>query len=82
MISDHVKTIAESWRQHRIPRLSAGLAYYTMFALAPIMVILIAAAGTFLGEAEAQKRLIQEAGSEYTSSMGISIDRCDRGIIS
>ena len=63
MISDHVKTIAESWRQHRIPRLSAGLAYYTMFALAPIIVILIAAAGTFLGEAEAQKRLIQEAGS-------------------
>ena len=61
MSIDYLKVVYANWRQHRIPRLSAGLAYYTMFALAPIMVILIAVAGTFLGEAEAQKRLISEA---------------------
>jgi hypothetical protein len=38
-----------------------------MFALAPIMVILIAVAGTFLGEVEAQNRLISEAGDRHDS---------------
>ncbi len=61
MAIDYLKVLYSNWRQHRIPRLAAGLAYYTMFALAPIMVILIAVAGTFLGEDEAQKRLISEA---------------------
>ncbi len=37
------------WWNDNVPRLGASLAYYTLFALAPILVIAIAVAGFFFG---------------------------------
>src|SRR5215831_11587128 len=57
------------WYEDRAPRLGAALAYYTIFALAPGLIIVIAVAGLLLGrDAEVQivgqiRELIGEQGA-------------------
>jgi membrane protein len=43
------ETFAE-WQKDRVPLLSASLAYYTVFSIAPLLIIAISIAGAFLGE--------------------------------
>lgn len=59
------------WYEDRAPRLGAALAYYTVFALAPGLILIIALAGVLLGEQAAQDQIISqvedlagEAGAE------------------
>ena len=59
------------WSEDRAPRLGAALAYYTVFALAPGLILIIALAGLLLGEEAAQGQIISqvqdlagEAGAE------------------
>ncbi len=54
-----VKETFAAWLDHRAPRLSAALAYYTVFSLAPLLIILIAIAGLAFGEAAAQGRIVE-----------------------
>ncbi len=46
------------WRDDRAPLMAAALAYYTIFSLAPLAVIMIAVAGLFFGEKAAQGELV------------------------
>ncbi|CAN5169630.1 hypothetical protein BH18ACT5_BH18ACT5_01840 [soil metagenome] len=46
-----------------MPRLGAALAYYTMFAMAPLLIIAIAIAGFVFGEEAARGRVTSELGS-------------------
>jgi membrane protein len=48
------------WYSDQAPRLGAALSYYTIFALAPVLVVVIAVAGFFLGPEAAQGRLNQQ----------------------
>ncbi len=43
-----VRQLIEAWSEHRIASLSAALAYYMLFSLAPILLICIALMGVFL----------------------------------
>ena len=59
------------WYEDRAPRLGAALAYYTVFALAPGLILIIALAGLLLGKDAAQGQIISqvqdlagEAGAE------------------
>ena len=59
------------WYDDRAPRLGAALAYYTVFALAPGLILIIALAGVVLGKEAAQGQIISqvedlagEAGAE------------------
>jgi membrane protein len=45
-----LKRTFASWFEHRMPRHGAALAFYTLFALAPIVLATVFAAGRFLGE--------------------------------
>src|SRR6478672_4188225 len=45
------------WSADQAPRLGAALSYYTIFSLAPVLVVVIAVAGFFLGPEAAQGRL-------------------------
>ncbi len=45
------------WVEHKASRLGAALAYYTVFMLAPLLVIVIAIAGFFFGADAAKGRL-------------------------
>jgi membrane protein len=48
------------WYEDRAARLGAALAYYTVFALAPGLILIIALAGLLLGKEAAQGQIISE----------------------
>jgi membrane protein len=48
------------WYEDRAPRLGAALAYYTVFALAPSLILIIAMAGLLLGQEAAQGQIVGE----------------------
>jgi membrane protein len=47
---DFVTDVLEAWNDDNCFRLSAALSYYTLFSIAPLVVVVIATAGYFLGE--------------------------------
>lgn len=49
-----------SWIDHRASSKGAALAFYTLFSLAPILILAIAVAGHFFGIEAAQSRIISE----------------------
>jgi membrane protein len=51
---------AMAWNNDRAPRKGAALAYYTIFSLAPILIIAIAIAGMFFGEAAARNEIVDQ----------------------
>ena len=70
------KCSLSGWWNDNVPRLGASLAYYTLFAMAPILVIAIAIAGFFFGpeavrgEVVTQMRgLVGETGAQAVQTM-------------
>jgi membrane protein len=57
-----LKTSASEWVSDKAPRLSAALAYYTVFSLAPLLIIVLAILGFFWAgqDGGAQARLMQQ----------------------
>ena len=53
-------TALKSWWTDNIPRLGASLAYYTLFSLAPILVIAIAIAGFVFGEEAVRGEIVNQ----------------------
>ncbi len=51
------KTFAE-WNEDKAPRLAAALAYYTVFSLAPLLIIVIAIAGLAFGQQSARSQIV------------------------
>ena len=51
---------ARGWRKDNAPRLGAALAYYTLFSIAPLLVIAIAVAALVFGKDAAQGRIVAE----------------------
>ncbi len=61
----------DQWWNDKAPRSAAALSYYTLFALAPLLVIVIAVAGVLFGREAAQGRLI----GQLTSAVGADAAR-------
>ncbi|MFN8489378.1 MAG: YihY/virulence factor BrkB family protein [Caldilineaceae bacterium] len=55
-------TLAE-WNKDNTTRLAAALAYYTIFAVAPLLIIGIAIAGQVLGREAVQGQIVNEIGA-------------------
>lgn len=53
-----VKNSIIAFAEAQGPRLAAGLSYYTIFSLAPLLIILVAVLGIFFGHAEARLELM------------------------
>src|ERR1044071_1917045 len=49
-----------AWREDNVPRLGASLAYYTLFALAPMLVVAIGVAGLVFGGDAVRQRVVDE----------------------
>ena len=49
-----------AWTNDKVPRMGAALAYYTLFSLAPLLVIAIAIAGFVFGKDAVQGRITSE----------------------
>lgn len=55
-----VGDVAEAWSKDNISSMSAALAYYTFFSLAPLLLILITIAGFFFGNEQARQAIADE----------------------
>ena len=69
------RTLAE-WMEDGVPHLAAAIAYYTAFALAPVLVIAMAVAGLFFDRAQVRgeilvqmQQLLGAAGAELVGTM-------------
>jgi membrane protein len=58
----------DHWLAHSTPQTAAGLAYYTVFSLAPLLLIAIGIAGLVLGQQEARSEIVRQATSLVGSS--------------
>lgn len=55
-----VRETCLAWQAGEIPRLGAAIAYYTIFAIAPLFVIVLAFVGFWVGEEAAQRQLFSQ----------------------
>jgi membrane protein len=76
------------WKVDKVPRLAAALAYYALFSITPLLVIVIAIVGFLFGQEAAQgqimnqiKDLIGEAGAQAVERMIKSAHNPASGII-
>ena len=53
-----IKQTASEWSEDKVPRLSAALSYYTIFSLAPLLLIAISVAGLVFGEEAARGQIV------------------------
>lgn len=47
----------QEWQQDKASRIAAALAYYTVFSISPLLVIVVAIAGAFFGQQTAQEQI-------------------------
>ncbi len=76
------------WSAHKSARLAAALAYYTVFSIAPLLIIVIAIAGLVFGHDAASRQvlgqlggLIGQKGSHQLTSMVAAASKPSSGII-
>jgi len=76
------------WNADQAPRLGAALAYYTVLSLAPLLLLLIAAAGLIFGQQAAQgqlmgqiKDLVGAEGAEAIQTMVQNASKPGSGIL-
>ncbi|MDP9036332.1 MAG: YihY/virulence factor BrkB family protein [Myxococcota bacterium] len=54
------KDTFQRWLDDKVPRLGAALSYYTVFSLAPVLILVIALAGLIFGRDAAQGKIVGE----------------------
>src|SRR5512139_1975765 len=82
------KESVTSWLADFAPSMGAGLAYYTAFSLAPLLVIVISVAGLFLGADAASgyvyaqlADLLGRPGADAVRGMVENAGRTEQGVI-
>jgi membrane protein len=55
-----LKTSGSEWSNDKAPRLGASLSYYTIFSLAPVLLLVVAVAGMVLGREAAQGKIVEQ----------------------
>ncbi len=55
-----LKGAFKEWQEDKVPRLAAALSYYTIFSLAPLLVLAVVIAGLAFGEQAAEGRIVAE----------------------
>jgi membrane protein len=64
-----LKDAGKGWSEHDATRLGAALAYYTVFALGPLLLIAISVAGLVFGQEAANDRIVSTL-NEYVGQSG------------
>jgi membrane protein len=72
-IFDLVKNVFSDWSEDRAPRLGAALAYYAVFSLAPLLVLLIGIAGLVFGQEAVESRVMAQVGGMVGDEGGTAI---------
>jgi membrane protein len=83
-----LKEASTQWVADKAPRLGAALAYYTIFSLAPLLVIAIGVAGIVFGEEAAQgqiavqvEKLVGQQGGAAIQAMVESASKPGKGVL-
>lgn len=83
-----LKDACRAWRDDNAPSLGAALAFYTIFSLAPVLIVAIAVAGLAFGQRVAEgeifrqlQTLVGETGAKAVQAIITSADRPALGII-
>lgn len=74
-----LKETYSDWSEDRAPRLAAALAYYAVFAIAPLLIIVIVIAGLFFGEAEVRQSIVSQLGGLIGQNGGQALDALIEG---
>src|SRR4029453_19367658 len=59
---EFLREVVAEWQRDAALTLGAALAYYTLFAMAPLLVLVIAVAGLVFGTAAAQGQIVAQIG--------------------
>jgi membrane protein len=68
-----IKETARQWYAHDTFQLGAALAYYTVFSMAPVLIIAIGIAAVVFGQQRAQEQVIEEIEQTLGSTIGEAI---------
>lgn len=68
-----VKQTVSEWIDQGVSRMGAALAFYTLFAMAPLFVIVLAIAGVWFGEEAARRELFSQVSGLVGSAGGEAI---------
>jgi membrane protein len=55
-----LKETVEEWQRDKVDRMAAALAYYTLFSIAPLLVIAVAVAGAVFGQEAARGEVVTQ----------------------
>jgi membrane protein len=69
------KKTAGEWMEDNCPQLGAALAYFTVFSLAPLVVVLLAAFGLISGSSEMARDRITEQLQYFVDPSGVKVFR-------
>ena len=83
-----LKTTFAAWNRHEAPRLGAGLAFYTILSLSPLVIIVLALAGLVFSRSVAQAHILGQVqamiglqGSKAVESMLANAQRPAAGVL-
>ena len=68
------------WSHDRAARLGAALAYYALFSMAPLLVIMTAIAGSIYGESAAEGRIVSAISDQIGPDAAIGIEKMITGV--
>lgn len=68
-----IKETFVRWEDDKAPRLGASLAYYTLFAIAPILIIVIALAGAIFGRDAVEGQIFREIGGLVGTTSALAV---------
>ncbi len=74
-----LKLAGSDWLRHRSPRLGAALAYYSVFSLGPLLLIVTAVAGLVWGGDAARSSIVTQFRALLGESGGLAIDAMLQG---
>lgn len=85
---DFLKQTGTEWSDDKVPRLGAALAYYTIFSIAPLLLIVVAVAGIWFGRSAAQEQILAQVsglvgdnGAQMLGSMLQAADKPHSGML-
>ncbi len=77
-----LKSAFQAWNQDKASRLAAALAYYTIFSIAPLLILVIAIAGLFFDATAVREQLMGQVqslvGSDGADFLRTALDNANR----
>lgn len=69
----------EKWIADNAPRLGAALAFYTLFSLAPVLIVTVSVAALVFGEKDAQFELVRKTESSFGPQVAHAVETMLQG---